>query len=313
MQAENAPPTRRSPLFSVMVKPRGQDHCARCCGSVHTLNTSARGASNVRRIVSSRSAAGAALFRALASMSFLLSLQLAEICIEAFEALLPVAAIALGPFRHLLQRSGPQPAGPGLRLATTNDESGALQHLQVLRDGGLAHVEGLGELHHSRLPGGEAREDRAPRGVRQSGKGLVEVARSHVCIEPLGYITRNLLPPAHPACQGSQRSERSVPSVVSRSLPMASSMRLTAVSSSLPRPSQLPLQTLCSSAACTGTGAGTTAARSRITSTYVQPVRGLPPATSRSYCARNTTRSSSASLVSSSNDAVRTLRLCSVR
>src|SRR5205823_10411191 len=106
MQAANAPPTRSSPLFSVMVKPRGQDHCARCCGSVQTRNTRARGASNVRRMVSSRSAAGAAaLFRALACMCFLQSLQFAEIGIEALEALLPVAAIALGPVRHLLQRS----------------------------------------------------------------------------------------------------------------------------------------------------------------------------------------------------------------
>src|SRR5256885_6252470 len=88
MQAENAPPTRRSPLSSVMVNPRGQDHCARCCGSVQTRNTRARGASNVRRMVSSRSVAeAAALFRALACMCFLQSLQFAEIGIEALEAL----------------------------------------------------------------------------------------------------------------------------------------------------------------------------------------------------------------------------------
>src|SRR2546422_8453265 len=47
-QAKNAPPTRSSPRFSIMVKPRGHDHCARCCGSVQARNTSARGASNVR-------------------------------------------------------------------------------------------------------------------------------------------------------------------------------------------------------------------------------------------------------------------------
>src|ERR1700716_3856178 len=176
MQAENAPPTRRSPLFSVMVKPRGQDHCARCCGSVQTLKTSARGASNVRRMVSSRSAVGAAaLFRALASKSFLLSLQFVEICIEALEALFPVAAIALGPLHHLLQRSGPQPAGPGLRLAATNDESGTLQHLQVLGDRRLAHVEGFRELHHAPLPGGASRQAPAPRPVSQTGKGAVAV------------------------------------------------------------------------------------------------------------------------------------------
>src|SRR2546430_5295973 len=156
MQAENAPPTCSSPLFSVMVKPRGQDHCARCCGSVQTRNTRARGASNVRRMVSSRSAAGAAaLFRALACMCFLQSLQFAQICIEALEALLPVAAIALGPVRHLLQRSSPQPAGPRLRLAAANDESGTLQHLQVFQAPGLPVPEGLPNPHPPRSPPGE--------------------------------------------------------------------------------------------------------------------------------------------------------------
>src|SRR5947208_8374778 len=171
MQAENAPPTRRSPLFSVMVKPRGQDHCARCCGSVQTRNTRARGASNARRMVSSRSAAGAtALFRALACMCFLQSLQFAEICVEALEAFLPVAAIALGPVGHLLERSGPQPAGPRLSLAAANDESGTLQHLQVLRDGGLADAGGRREFHHSRLPGREAPEAPAPTAAGPSGQ-----------------------------------------------------------------------------------------------------------------------------------------------
>src|SRR5207237_9322414 len=97
MQVENAPPTCSSPLFSVIVKPRGQDHCARCCGSVQARNTRARGASKLRRTVSSRSAAGAsALFRALASMCFLYSLQLAELCVEAIEALLPLSVVATG-------------------------------------------------------------------------------------------------------------------------------------------------------------------------------------------------------------------------
>src|SRR5579862_9392958 len=98
MLAAKPPPTRSSPRFSVMVKPRGHDQCARCCGSVHALKTSARGAAKVRRIVSSRPAT---LFPAFASTSFLLSLQFflllqsAEVGVEAIKALLPVAAIAL--------------------------------------------------------------------------------------------------------------------------------------------------------------------------------------------------------------------------
>src|SRR5437879_4518391 len=125
-----------------MVKPRGHDHCARCCGSVQTRNTSARGASNVRRIVSSRSAAGAAaLSWALAAISFLLALQPGEVGIEALEALFPVAPIALGPFRHFPERPRLQPAGPRLRAAAADDEPGALEHFQMLRDRRLAHRE----------------------------------------------------------------------------------------------------------------------------------------------------------------------------
>src|SRR5689334_969547 len=102
MRAEKAPPTRSSPRFSLKVKPRGQDHWASNCGSVQARNTSSRGALKVRRMCSSRSAV--ALFRTLASMSLLLSLQLAEVAVEAAEAAFPVAAVALGPLRHLAQR-----------------------------------------------------------------------------------------------------------------------------------------------------------------------------------------------------------------
>src|ERR1700681_2453756 len=175
MLAANAPPTRTSPVFSVQVKPRGQDQRARCCGSVQALKTSTRGASKVRRMLSSRCAAGAlALFRAFASMCFLLSLQLAKIGIEAFEAVLPVAAIALGPFRHVLERGCLQAGGPGLGLAAAGNEAGSLEHLQMLGDCWLAHVEGPRQLHHAGFPGSEPREDCAARGIGQRGKGLVQ-------------------------------------------------------------------------------------------------------------------------------------------
>src|SRR5919109_3320338 len=133
MQAKNAPPTRSSPRFSIIVKPRGQDHWARCCGSVQARNTSARGASKVRRMVSSSSVApAAALFRALACMFSLLALQSDQIGVEPLEALLPVAAITLDPLGHVAQRLRPQAAGPRLGPAGADDEPRALEHLQVL-------------------------------------------------------------------------------------------------------------------------------------------------------------------------------------
>src|SRR5437016_3722220 len=193
-----------------MVKPRGHDHCARCCGSVQARNTSARGASNVRRIVSSRSATGAAaLSWALAAISSLLALQPGEVGIEALEAPLPVAPIALGPVRHLPQRPRLEPARPRLRPAAADDEPGPLEHLQMLRDRRLAHAEGLRELHHARLPAGEAGEDRAARRVGECGEGLVEAVGRHAYKTIWLYNRRVFNSGAVRLSRGRRASERS--------------------------------------------------------------------------------------------------------
>src|SRR6202171_2878014 len=58
MWIRSLPPTCASNSQTGLVKPSGPHHCAKCCGSVQALNTSARGASNTRVIVTSRSARG---------------------------------------------------------------------------------------------------------------------------------------------------------------------------------------------------------------------------------------------------------------
>src|SRR5215469_6731321 len=177
MVALNVPPTRRSPRFSVKVKPRGQDHCARCCGSVQALNTSARGAAKLRRRVSSRCAAS---FVTFACMSSLLTLQLVEILTETLEAVLPVAAIALGPVGDFLERRRLQATGARLGRATAADEAGALEHFQMLGDGRLAHGERPRQLHHAGIAGGKPRQDGTARRVGERGKGRVEAAMAHL-------------------------------------------------------------------------------------------------------------------------------------
>src|SRR5437868_9763578 len=95
-------------------------------------------------MTSTRSAASvAALAALLAPMLFLLGLQLAQIIVEAIEALLPESAIAVDPIRDFFEADRLEPARPPLRVAAARDQAGALQHLQVLGHGGGGHGKGL--------------------------------------------------------------------------------------------------------------------------------------------------------------------------
>src|SRR5688572_26202593 len=82
------------------------------------------------------------LFAALLTgMFLLLGFQLLQVGVETIEARFPEGAIALGPFGDFLDWSGVDPARPPLGLAAARDQSGTLEHAQVLRDGRHAHVE----------------------------------------------------------------------------------------------------------------------------------------------------------------------------
>ena len=73
---------------------------------------------------------------------------------------------------------GLEPARPALRVAPARDEPGALEHLEVHRDRGLAHRERLGELVTDGLARGQPRQDRAPGRIGEGGEGGVEPART---------------------------------------------------------------------------------------------------------------------------------------
>src|SRR5262249_37774912 len=73
---------------------------------------------------------------AIAATLLLRRLQLLQIEIEAIEALVPEAAIAFEPAVDVLERSRFDPARPPLRFAAAHDQAGALQHLEMLGDGG---------------------------------------------------------------------------------------------------------------------------------------------------------------------------------
>src|SRR5882762_2358366 len=148
-----------------------KDHCLMSSLSVSDFQTRATGASKVRSttsgssFVTTLSFAAISLLLALNFLHLVLALQLLEVAAQPVEALFPVAPVVLDPVGDVLERIRLEPAGPPLRLAAALDQARALEHLQVLGDRGKADLEGLGQLHDRGFAGGEACEDRAPRGI----------------------------------------------------------------------------------------------------------------------------------------------------
>src|SRR3954463_6445336 len=62
------------------------------------------------------------------------ALQIAQVVVEAVEALLPEAAVLLDPARDLAQRRGFEAARAPLRFAPAGDEPHLLEHLEMPRD-----------------------------------------------------------------------------------------------------------------------------------------------------------------------------------
>src|SRR5687768_3109367 len=114
------------------------------------------------------------LVRLLALLISLFGLQFLHVLLEIVEALLPELAIVAEPLRCTRERLRFEAARAKLRVAAARDEACALEHLEVLRDGGLAHVERLHEVRHRRFALSETRQDRAPRGVGKRSERQVE-------------------------------------------------------------------------------------------------------------------------------------------
>src|SRR5205809_3138535 len=102
MRKRKAPPGRASIVQEGIVKPCGPHQRTRRSGSVHALKTSARGASKTRSMTSVRSAV-VAVGLVLGAMSLSFPLQLAQVVIQAREALFPETPIVLEPVRGVLE------------------------------------------------------------------------------------------------------------------------------------------------------------------------------------------------------------------
>src|ERR1700740_1365198 len=116
-----APPGRGSHSHTGLVYPRGPHHCATRFGSVHALNTSSRGASNMR--VRTNSCCSFAMTFPVA-MLFLLFLDVAQIVIQTIKAFRPELLVVRQPIGDVLKRRGSDPAGPPLCLAAARNQAG---------------------------------------------------------------------------------------------------------------------------------------------------------------------------------------------
>src|SRR5437764_171950 len=103
MTKRHTPPGRWSKALVVVEKPFGPHHCARCFGSVQTSHTSSRDASSTRVPTSAQGSwSRSRLF--LSATLALPGLQLAQIVVEAVEALFPEPAVFLEPLVNIPQR-----------------------------------------------------------------------------------------------------------------------------------------------------------------------------------------------------------------
>src|SRR5215218_2883039 len=148
-----APPGRKSISHSTTSWFRGPHQCDTCSHELCASNTSSRGASKTRVMTIFRSGvASVCLYLPCPPIALLLpvawfsSLELVQVLVQPVVSLLPETAVPVGPLGDLLQRGHPEPRGPPLPLPAPRDESGALQHPQVLRDRRQAHLEGLRQL-----------------------------------------------------------------------------------------------------------------------------------------------------------------------
>ena len=108
-----------------------------------------------------------------------------EVVVKSLKAPIPKAAIGLEPLCDRLQRFSLKMAGSPLRFPAPRNQARSLQHFEMFRDCGEAHVIRLGKLTDARIPEAEPGKDAAACWIGEGGERGAE-AVSH-CIQPNSY------------------------------------------------------------------------------------------------------------------------------
>src|SRR5262249_48549188 len=130
-------------------------------GSVHSRQTSSRGAWKVQRI----------------SMSGLppSGIEAPQAPIHPLEAALPETSATPQPLGCIPERVGLEVSRPELGGFPAGDQARSLEHLEMLRDGLDRDREAAGELAQAGVPSHQALQDCAPGRVSERGEGPVEL------------------------------------------------------------------------------------------------------------------------------------------
>src|SRR5215468_12554720 len=97
-----------------------------------------------------------------------------EVAFESIQVRGPKPTVLLDPGSGVFEWPGIQAAGTPLRLAAAQDQSGALKHLQMLRDRGHGHLEWFSEFGHRGLAQSQPGQDGASSGVGECGESRAE-------------------------------------------------------------------------------------------------------------------------------------------
>src|SRR5690606_36684227 len=89
-----------------------------------------------------------------------------ERCLQRVKALWPVRAVVVEPSVHPGERRGVERADVAPTLDPALDETGLLQHLDVLGYGRQRDGKRFGQLAHGALGTAQGRQDAATRGIR---------------------------------------------------------------------------------------------------------------------------------------------------
>ena len=95
--------------------------------------------------------------------------------VEPLEPVAPDLAVLSDPLRGMFEGCRLEPARTPLGVASSRDEPGPLENLQVLGDGLEAHGKRLGELVDGRFAFRQPGEDRSAGRVGESGKRAAEL------------------------------------------------------------------------------------------------------------------------------------------